>query len=80
MIDPIHGPGEEGHPIRILHLEDSVIDHQLACNALKATGLPFEVERVDSLLHYEQQIINGNHNLVLADYHLPGFTAIDAWS
>lgn len=80
MIDPIHGPGEEGNPIRILHLEDSVIDHQLACNALEAAGLPFEVERVDSLLDYEQQIINGHHNLVLADYHLPGFTAIDAWS
>ncbi len=80
MIDSIHSSSGEVNPIRILHLEDSAIDHQLACNALKATGLPFEVKRVDSLFDYKQQIISSNHNLVLADYHLTGFTAIDAWS
>lgn len=80
MIDPVDAPREEGNPIRILHLEDSVADHQLACSALKAAGLPFQVRRVDTLLEYEQQINFSNHDLVLADYHLPGFTAIDAWS
>ena len=79
MIDLIHGLGEEGNPIRILHLEDSVIDHKFACNALTASGLSFEVKRVDSLLEYRHHISNGNYCLVLADYHLPSFTAIDAW-
>ena len=80
MIDPIHADGQKGNPMRILHLEDSLTDHQLACNALKALGLPFVVKRVDSLSEYESQIINDTFDLILADYHLPGFTAIDAWS
>ena len=66
--------------MRILHLEDSVADHQLTCTALKASGVPFEVIRVDSLPDYKLQITQAIYDLVLADYHLPGFTAIDAWS
>lgn len=66
--------------MRILHLEDSLADHHLACNALKVLGLPFVVNRIDSLNEYKHQIINDAYDLVLADYHLPGFTAIDAWS
>ena len=80
MIDPIHAEGPKGNPMRILHLEDSLADHQLTCNALRALGVPVKVMRVDSLPDYEHQMAQAGYDLVLADYHLPGFTAIDAWS
>ena len=80
IIDPIAAVVPTGSPIRVLHLEDSVVDHQLTCNTLKASGMSFAVNRVDSIGEYKRQIASKAYELVLADYHLPGFTAIDAWT
>ena len=36
-------------PIRVLHLEDSAVDHQLVYRALVKSGLTFNMQRVETL-------------------------------
>jgi len=67
------------YPIRILHLEDSEIDHQLVCRALSASGLTYEISRVDTLDAFQEATTATAADLILADYRLQGFTALDAW-
>lgn len=68
------------YPIRILHLEDSEADHHLACRALTSAGVKFDIRRVDSLSLFCELAEESRYQVILADYRLPGFTAIDAWS
>jgi len=78
MVPPLpQGPQRSLH---ILHLEDSELDHQLVCRALRKDKLAFQITRVDSLLDFSQQLAEQAFDLILADYRLPGFTALDAWS
>ena len=68
------------HPLHILHLEDSLPDHQLATRALAKAGLTCQVRRVDTLDAFVREMRDSpEFDVVLADYQLPGFTAIDAW-
>jgi signal transduction histidine kinase len=62
----------------ILHLEDSVPDHQLASRALARAGVNASLVRVDSLDAFGAAL-QDNPDLILADYRLAGFTALDAW-
>jgi signal transduction histidine kinase len=73
-----HRPAE--NPIKILHLEDSPIDHALACRALERSGMQFRIERVETLSDFEQSTRSNPPDVILADYKLPGFTALDAWA
>lgn len=65
--------------LQILHLEDSDIDHQLVVRALQKDGLAFSMERVDTLEDFQQSNSATQYDVILADYRLPGFTALDAW-
>ena len=65
--------------LNILHLEDSELDHQLVCRALQKEKLAFEITRVDDLSDFAQQLAQHTFDVILADYRLPGFTALDAW-
>lgn len=67
-------------PLRILHLEDAAPDHQLAQRALAKACLTGVLERVDTLADFEAALNANTYDLVLADYHLAGFTARDAWA
>ena len=71
-------------PLRILHLEDSVLDHQLAERALARAGVPCAITQVDSLAGFEEAVSASPgaelFDVILADYNLPGFTALDAWA
>ncbi|MCB4366840.1 response regulator [Hydrogenophaga taeniospiralis] len=66
-------------PVRILHLEDSRVDHALVKFALQRSQMPCELTLVDSLDDFRRELADGRHDIVLADYHLPGFTGLDAW-
>lgn len=66
-------------PLRILHLEDSELDHALARRALDRAGTPFEIDRAESLEGFLKAVRQGRHDVVVADYRLLGFTAVDAW-
>jgi signal transduction histidine kinase len=72
-------PDEAPGPIQILHLEDSVVDHELIVRSLRVAKLEFRIERVDTLDEFATRIRDGTFDLILADYRLPGFTAIEAW-
>ncbi len=67
------------HPLRILHLEDSVVDHELVRLALHKSGETCELERVETLEAFGRRVQAFNFDVILADYRLPGFTALDAW-
>ena len=79
IIQPNMHPKPPHRPIRILHLEDSVVDHELVQRTLQKSGLVFEMVRVDSLEDYQQALKLAFFDAILADYRLSGFTAIDAW-
>ena len=66
-------------PINILHLEDSVSDHRLVCKALDKANFDYSVRRVDTLAAFTEAAKSEKIDVILADYRLPGFTAIEAW-
>jgi signal transduction histidine kinase len=66
-------------PIRLLHLEDSSLDHDIVRQALRRSNLSCELLRVETLDEFTQQLRLTRYDAILADYRLPGFTAIDAW-
>ena len=66
--------------LSVLHLEDSELDHRLVCRALEKDGLNFSITRVDTLADFREKSQQQNFDVILADYRLPGFTALDAWA
>ncbi|MEX1167375.1 MAG: ATP-binding protein [Hydrogenophaga sp.] len=70
----------EQTPVRILHLEDSRVDHTLVKFALQRAQMSHQLTMVDTMADFHSQLASGQHDLVLADYHLPGFTGLDAWA
>ncbi len=67
------------HPLKILHLEDSLADHGLAKTALRRSGMTFTLQHVDTLDAFQTLTTSEPFDIILADYHLAGFTALDAW-
>ena len=64
---------------KILHLEDSLVDHDLTLRALLKAGEKCEVCRVETLEDFQRMVREDDFDVILADYHLPGFTAQEAW-
>ena len=58
---------DEKPPVRILHLEDSRVDHALVKFALQRSKMAHELTLVDTLPDFRQALESGNHDLVLAD-------------
>ncbi|MBA3059914.1 MAG: response regulator [Rhodoferax sp.] len=65
--------------LKILHLEDSALDHELVKRALRKSDSACEIERVETLSEFERLVKAFEFDVILADYRLPGFTALDAW-
>ena len=68
---PEHAPPR---PLRILHLEDSPVDHDLVRLALRKSGEQCELERVETLAEFGQRVQSSNFDIILADYRLPGWS------
>jgi signal transduction histidine kinase len=67
--------------IRVLHLEDSEPDHALAMAHLRRAGLDVQTRRVESRTEFAAALLEEQGqawDLVLSDYHLPGFSGLDA--
>lgn len=70
--------------LRVLHLEDSELDHQLTLAHLRRGGLDVEVRRVDTREAFEAALAvspKGDPlpwDAVISDYNLPGFTGLQA--
>lgn len=63
----------------VLHLEDSVPDHLLVKREFQKSGEPIEIRRVENLETFKTSLMQNCFDVILADYRLPGFTALDAW-
>jgi len=81
-IFPFSGMAEtdDKAPVRILHLEDSRVDHALVKFALQRSQMAHELTLVDTLPEFREELDSDRYDVVLADYHLPGFTGLDAWA
>lgn len=65
---------------RVLHLEDSGIDHDLVRFTLRNSDYAYVLERVETLDAFVARVRQGELDAIVADYRLPGFTAVDAWN
>lgn len=63
----------------ILHLEDSRADQRLVRQCLRQGGMDCEIECTDNLADFVHLLQTHAFDIVVADYYLPGFTAMQAW-
>lgn len=61
--------------LRILHVEDSELDHQLILAQLRRAGLDVQVERVDTLAEVAAAL-REPWDAIVSDYNLPGFSGL----
>jgi signal transduction histidine kinase len=64
-------------PVRLLHLEDAEMDHALVVAHLRRGGLDLRERRVDTREQF-RAALDEPWDLVISDYHLPGFSGLDA--
>jgi len=64
-------------PLRILHLEDSELDHELALAHLLRSGLAVRAQRVDNRADFEAAL-DQPWDAIVSDYNLPGFSGLQA--
>jgi signal transduction histidine kinase len=63
--------------LRVLHIEDSDLDHELAMAHLRRAGLQVSTRRIESRGEFEAEL-GGDWDLILSDYNLPGFSGLQA--
>jgi signal transduction histidine kinase len=63
--------------LRVLHLEDSELDHQLALAHLRRGGLDVETVRVESEAEFRAALLQ-DWDVILSDFNLPGFSGLKA--
>jgi signal transduction histidine kinase len=80
MIAPKIDSETIGNPVKVLHLEDSDLDHRLLLRALSTAALDAQVHRVDSLDALIEALQTKAFDIILMDFKLPGFTALEAWA
>ena len=64
-------------PLRLLHLEDSELDHELTLAHLKRGGMVVQAIRVDSEADY-LRALEQSWDVIVSDYNLPGFSGLVA--
>lgn len=74
---PLHS--QPSNALRILHLEDSPEDHQLVRREFLKSPVSTALTWVENLTAFKAALQRPDFDLVLADYRLSGFTALDAW-
>ncbi len=64
-------------PLRVLHLEDSELDHELALAHLRRSALEVETRRVETRVDFEAALAE-SWDAVISDFNLPGFSGLQA--
>ncbi len=65
-------------PLKILHLEDSILDAELISETLAQEGVACESVRVDNRQDFIKALDQGGFDMILADYSLPSFDGVSA--
>src|SRR5215211_6317959 len=73
-----HGRSLMDQKLNILLLEDVSSDAALVVHELSRSGLHFSWQRVDTREEFLEELSRFAPHVILADYSLPQFTAIDA--
>jgi sigma-B regulation protein RsbU (phosphoserine phosphatase) len=68
----------ENEPIPILLLEDNVLDAELIERELSRAGIRFTAAHVMTEQGFRDAVVSGSFDVILADYHLPGFSGMAA--
>ncbi len=63
--------------LRVLHLEDSELDHELTYAQLRRGGLNVSMQRIDSEPEF-LRALEHDWDVVVSDYNLPGFSGLVA--
>src|SRR5690242_10892606 len=69
---------EQGRPLRILYVEDSLKDRELVARALRADGLKCELDYVTAQDELDAALAGGKFDLILSDFTLPSFDGMSA--
>ena len=64
-------------PLRVLHLEDAVLDHELTMAQLRRAGVEVDALRVDTEADF-LRALDERWDAVISDYNLPGFSGLVA--
>ena len=64
--------------LRILLVEDSEYDAELQFRELARAGIPFDVLRVQTEADYIDELERYGPDIILSDYHIPGFGGLQA--
>ena len=65
-------------PLRVLHLEDDAADGELVKATLVREGIVCDILRVEGLASFTAAIHEGQVDIILADFSLPGFDGLSA--
>ncbi len=65
-------------PLRLLHIEDSPLDHDLALAHLRRAGLKVQALRVDCEVDYRRALTEESWDVILSDFNVPGFGGLKA--
>lgn len=63
--------------LRVLHIEDSELDHELAMAHLRRGGAEVEAVRVDTEAQF-RAALQERWDVILSDYNVPGFSGLQA--
>ena len=66
--------------LHILHLEDDVADAALVRDTLEMEGIACDVTRVETESAFRTSLQQGGFDLILADYTLPSFDGLSAFT
>ncbi|WP_234009179.1 hybrid sensor histidine kinase/response regulator [Deinococcus sp. NW-56] len=74
-----HALPEPGQTLRILHLEDNELDHELVTMHLGDLPWPVETERVEDEAGFLAALDTHRPHLILSDFALPGYDGLSAF-
>jgi signal transduction histidine kinase len=74
---PSHAAPARRTSLRVLHLEDSELDHELEMAHLRRGGVQVETTRVDSEPAF-RAALEERWDIVLSDFNVPGFSGLAA--
>ncbi|MBI1281618.1 MAG: PAS domain-containing protein [Anaerolineaceae bacterium] len=63
-------------PLRILHVDDNVLDRELVRDALEREVQAFILTVATSRKEFEDQLVTGNWDLILSDFNILGFEGL----